>query len=132
MLYRKLISVALLLLLFPITVVANETPMQNKQQEARAQNLFYQFKCVVCEGQPLNESNADVAKALRMQIRFSIEEGKTDEEITSKLVDIYGESILLSPPLNPSTYLLWFAPSVLLLLGGVFIFLTLKNNKKRE
>lgn len=86
--------------------------------EARAQELFRNIKCMVCEGQPIHDSNAELAKDMRFVIRGEIQKGLTDAQILEFMRERYGEAVLLSPPLNLSTVLLWFFPLILLVFGG--------------
>lgn len=90
---------------------------KNSEQQQRFQNLTTQLRCLVCQNQSLSESNAPLANDLRSLIAKKINLGMTDEEIRHFLVERYGNFILYQPPLDKSTYVLWFAPFVLLLLG---------------
>jgi len=86
--------------------------------EARAVALQKQFRCLVCQGESLDESNADLARDLRRLIRKRIQEGASDDAITAYLVSRYGDFILMKPPLVAETYALWFGPLVVLLIAG--------------
>ena len=88
-------------------------------QEARAVTLQKQFRCLVCQGESLDESNAPLADDLRRLIRARIEAGDTDDQIERYLVARYGDFILMKPPLKPDTYVLWFGPMLVLFLGVV-------------
>jgi cytochrome c-type biogenesis protein CcmH len=98
--------------------LADTDRLSNPAQEARAVQLQKQFRCLVCQGESLDESNAQLASDLRRLIRAKIAAGESDQEITSYLVSRYGDFILMKPPLEPGTYLLWFGPLTILLLGG--------------
>ena len=89
-----------------------------QQQEERAQALFYHLRCVVCQNQSIGDSDADVARDLRIIVREQIASGKTDLEIKDFLVARYGEFILLRPPLRLGTLLLWLTP-LFALAGGL-------------
>ena len=93
-----------------------------KEQEARAHNLFLQVKCLVCKGQVIENSDAQIAYDLRQLIRAKISEGVTDEEIKDFLVENYGPEILTSPPLNRETFFLWLAP-IIFLIAGILVLL---------
>lgn len=80
--------------------------------------LQKQLRCVVCQGQSLDESNAPLAADLRRLIRADILKGETDAQIENYLVARYGDFILMKPPLEQDTYALWFGPWVVLLAGG--------------
>ena len=92
--------------------------MADPKLEARAVALQRQFRCLVCQSQSLDESNALLAADLRKLIRARIAEGQSDQQITDYLVSRYGDIILMKPPLESDTYLLWFGPLLILLAGG--------------
>ena len=73
-------------------------------EETRAINLFKEVRCLVCQGQTIHESNAEIAEDLKTLIREKIVEGKTDKEIKSFLVEKYGDWILMTPPVKELTY----------------------------
>lgn len=100
-------------------------PVLSPAQEARAQALFRELRCMVCQGEVLADSEADLAKDLKALIRFKIATGDSDQAIRTYLVSIYGETILLSPPLGSGTWLLWFGPLILLILGGAAAWFTM-------
>lgn len=86
--------------------------------EARAVALQKEFRCVVCQGESLDESSAPLAADLRRIIRARIEKGDSDAQIREYLVARYGDFILMKPPFGLETYALWFGPLILLLIGG--------------
>jgi cytochrome c-type biogenesis protein CcmH len=86
--------------------------------EARAVALQRGFRCLVCQGESLDESNSQLADDLRRLIRARIQQGESDRQITDFLVSRYGDVILMKPPLEPGTYLLWFGPLFILVAGG--------------
>jgi cytochrome c-type biogenesis protein CcmH len=86
--------------------------------EARAVALQRQLRCVVCQGQSLDESDAPLAADLRRLIRRMMEKGWSDAQIENYLVARYGDFVLMKPPLEPETYLLWFGPLIVVLIGG--------------
>ncbi len=92
--------------------------LSDPRLEARAVALQKQFRCLVCQGESLDESNADLAKDLRRLIRARILAGDSDKQITDFLVSRYGDFILMKPPLQENTYLLWFGPLLVLLIAG--------------
>lgn len=95
-----------------------DTPLPDAAQEARAQALFAQLRCVVCEGQALSDSHASLAQDMRRLVREKIHAGESDDAILRFLVERYGEHILLTPPLSAGTILLWFSPLFILVLAG--------------
>ena len=101
--------------------------LKNPKYELRARNISKNIRCMVCQNQSIDESNAPLAKDLRILIRDKIKEGNKDEEIYKFLTDRYGDFILLKPPLNSKNLILWFSPFIFLILG---IYVVLYHNKK--
>ena len=100
----------------------------NMDQEERANNLFKETRCLVCEGQNIYESNSDSAEDMKKLISEMIIDGNSDNEIKSFLVSRYGDWIIMTPPINQSTYFLWFSPIIILLIGIIFILRKFKKN----
>ena len=100
----------------------------NVDQEERANNLFKETRCLVCEGQNIYESNSNSAEDMKELISEMIIDGNSDNEIKSFLVSRYGDWIIMTPPINQSTYFLWFSPIIILLIGIVFILRKFKKN----
>jgi len=92
-------------------------PFKDRAEEVRFQNLARQLRCLVCQNQDLADSDADLAKDLRKQVFDMMRSGKTDDEIKQYLVARYNDFVLYDPPLKPGTWLLWFTPFALLLIG---------------
>ena len=101
--------------------------LENQKQELRARNISKNIRCMICQNQSIDESNAPLAKDLRIIIRDKIKEGNNDKEIYKFLTDRYGDFILLKPPFDLNTLSLWFLPFIFLLLG---IYIVLYHNKK--
>jgi cytochrome c-type biogenesis protein CcmH len=115
----RFLAVALLLALPQgALAVAVDPPMDDPALEARAQALFADLRCLVCQNQSISDSNADLARDLRMIVRERIAAGNSDIEARSYLVDRYGDWVLLKPPVKAATWVLWFGPLVLLALAG--------------
>ena len=118
---------AFLLLLLAASVPAIAAPVadtfSNPATETRARALQRQLRCLVCQGESIDESGASLAADLRHLVRQQIADGKSDDEIKTYLVSRYGDFILMRPPLQPDTYLLWLAPFVVLIgAGGVAVW----------
>ncbi len=124
---------ALLLMLSLQTAFATIAPdaLPNPAQEARARALQKQFRCLVCQGESLDESGAPLAADLRRLIREHIARGESDAEITQYLVARYGDFILMKPPFEEDTWLLWLAPFGVLLLGGGIAFVIVRRARSR-
>jgi len=98
--------------------------------EKRLLKLSQELRCLVCQNETLADSQADLAQDLRAQIREQMKAGRTDKEIVTYLTDRYGQFVLYRPPVQPSTYLLWFGPFVLLLGGLALLFRRLKQRRQ--
>ena len=103
--------------------------LQNQNQELRARNVSKNIRCMVCQNQSIDESNAPLAKDLRILIRNKIKAGDKDEEIYKFLTDRYGDFILLKPPFKSNTLALWFLPFIFFIIG---VFVVYKHNKKSK
>lgn len=97
--------------------VSMEEPLPDPRQENQARVMFQELRCVVCQGQPLAESNAALAKDMRAFIRRKLAEGESPQTIERFLVARYGRDILLNPPKEKGTAPLWIAPFVVLPAG---------------
>lgn len=91
--------------------------VRDPAQETRLKQLSEELRCLVCQNQSLADSNAELAVDLRNQVRDQIEQGRSDQEIKSYLVQRYGDFVLYKPPVQSNTTLLWFGPFALLALG---------------
>jgi cytochrome c-type biogenesis protein CcmH len=98
--------------------------------EQRVMKLSKELRCLVCQNETLADSRADLAVDLRDQIREQMHAGKTDKEIIAYLTERYGKFILYNPPVDPTTYLLWFGPFVLLVAGLALLFRYLKQRRE--
>ena len=98
--------------------------------EERVMKLSKELRCLVCQNETLADSRADLAVDLRGQIREQMKAGKSDKEIIAYLTQRYGKFILYNPPVDPTTYLLWFGPFVLLLAGLSVLFRYLKRRRE--
>jgi cytochrome c-type biogenesis protein CcmH len=98
--------------------------------EARARALQKELRCMVCQGESIDESNAPLAADLRALIRVHIQFGESDDEIKQFLVARYGDVILMKPPFDADTYVLWLTPFlVLILAGGIAIWVVVRAAK---
>lgn len=97
--------------------------LANPIQESRAQAIFQETRCLICQGQSIDDSDADLAHDLRQIIRGQIAAGRTDGDVRAFLVSRYGEFVLLRPPLSLGNALLWSSPFLVGLLGlGLLVF----------
>ena len=100
--------------------------------EARARDLSAEIRCLVCQNQSIDDSDAELARELRLLIRERTVAGDSDDEIKVYLVSRYGEFVLLRPPVNLATAVLWFGPVVLLVLGALAAVFYLKAQRTPE
>ncbi len=113
----------------PLNVIAKEAQPSAADPvlEERVMKLSRELRCLVCQNETLADSRADLAEDLRNQIREQMKAGKSDKEIITFLTDRYGKFVLYRPPVDPTTYLLWFGPFVLLLAGLLLLFRYVKQ-----
>ena len=97
--------------------------------EGRARDLSQLIRCLVCQNESIDTSNASLARELRILVRERLTAGDSDQEVLDFLVARYGDFVLLQPRLTPTNYLLWFGPAVLLLFGLVGVALYFKRRR---
>jgi len=103
-------------LTFADEIIPKTNLITNKTREI-AQNI----KCLVCQNQSIDESNSELAKDLKNLIKEKLESGLNENEVYSFLSERYGDSILLKPPFNTNTILLWFLPFIILVFSSIYI-----------
>lgn len=116
---------ALVLLMFSITAVVAVTPdeiLDDPVLEERARALSAELRCLVCQNESIDASNAELAKDLRVLVRDRLVAGDTDAEVLAFVVDRYGEFVLLRPTFSARNAILWATPVVVLLIGGIGFF----------
>ena len=130
---RPLALILLLLgLLAPQGLTAATGPgevLANPALEARARNLTKQLRCLVCQNQSIDDSDADLARDLRHLVRERLRAGDTDQEVIAFMTARYGDFVLLRPPVRPGTYLLWFGPPLVLLVAGAGAAIYLRRRR---
>ena len=97
----------------------------------RIRQISQNVRCLVCQNQSIDESNSELAKDLKILIKEKLILGDSDEEIYGFLKERYGDYILLKPPLNVNTVILWFLPFIVLMFGSILIFKIIKSNKRK-
>jgi cytochrome c-type biogenesis protein CcmH len=103
--------------------------LSNPVLEARARAIGKELRCLVCQNESIDDSNADLAHDLRVLLRERLVKGDTDQQAIQYIVDRYGQFVLLKPPVEPATYVLWFGPAALLLLAGAGTALYLRRHR---
>ena len=104
-------------------------PLDSVKKEAQFHTLLRELRCLVCQNQDLADSNAPLAKDLRLQVYQLVRAGKTKAQIRDYLTSRYGDFILLKPPVKTSTLVLWFGPFIFLLLGFLIFWRTTRSVK---
>ena len=105
--------------------------LDDPAQEKRARDLSEQLRCLVCQNQSIDESNAQLAQDMRRLVRERIAAGDSDAEIKAYLTARYGDFVLLKPPMRPGTYVLWYGPAVLVVLGALGIAVYFRRRHRR-
>ena len=98
--------------------------------EARARTISQQLRCVVCQNQSIDDSDAPLARDLRLIVREQLSAGKTDAQTMDYVVERYGNFVLLKPPFEPATWALWLAPLFVLLAGGAGVAVYLAGRRR--
>jgi cytochrome c-type biogenesis protein CcmH len=106
--------------------------LANPELEARARTLSAELRCMVCQNQSIDDSDAPLARDLRILLRERLTEGDSDKQVIDFLVARYGEFILLKPRFNRETALLWIIPPGVLVIGGLVAFLLSRRRRRRS
>ncbi len=113
----------------PAWAVQPDEVLDDPALESRARELSKELRCLVCRNESIDDSNASLAKDLRLLVRERLVAGDSNEQTIDYIVERYGEYVLLRPPLNTGNLALWLAGPVLLVLGGVAAFAFLRRNQ---
>jgi cytochrome c-type biogenesis protein CcmH len=119
------------LLLFTVTAHAVEPSerLANPALEARARAISSELRCLVCQNESIDESGADLAHDIRLLVRQRLTAGDTDAQAMQAIVSRYGSFVLLKPPVEPATYVLWYGPPALVALGLAGSLLWLRRRR---
>lgn len=135
---RRMLFLAISALLFlaplapPAFAVDPQEVLKDPAMEARARDISAGLRCLVCQNQSIDDSDAPLARDLRLIVRQQLQKGESNDQVIDYVVARYGEFVLLKPRLHLSTMLLWLAP-VLLIAGGVVLaFRVLQRSKEEE
>ena len=128
---KNILLISFMLFLSPLNVFSIEPDeiLSDSKLENRARNLSKGIRCLVCQNQSIDDSDSELAKDLRKIIRIKIVEGKKDKEINDFLVEKYGNFILMKPPFYSETFLLWSSPFIIVFIGFIIIFFSLKKTR---
>ncbi len=103
--------------------------LQDPVLEQRARDISQNLRCLVCQNQSIDDSNAGLARNLRIIVRERLVAGDSDEAVLQYVVDRYGDYVLLRPPVKPTTYALWYGPLAILLIAGAGLAIALKRRR---
>lgn len=126
---RLVALLAMLVFASPALAVDAGERLDDPVLEERARTLSQELRCLVCQNQSIDDSDAPLAKDLRVLVRDRLTAGDTDEEVMSYIVDRYGEFVLLRPPLRTGTVLLWVSPFLVLLIGLAAVIVYLRGRQ---
>ena len=126
-----LLALLLGLMALPAAAVEPHEMLDDPVLEARAREISRGVRCLVCQNQTIDDSNAQLARELRVLIRERLTAGDSDQQVRDFLVSRYGDFVLFSPPLKAATLLLWFGPFLLLALGALVVFFYLRGQRRR-
>ena len=104
--------------------------LQNPALQVRFERIAKELRCLQCQNESIADSNADLARDLRRQVREMLVAGKSDDAIFSFMTDRYGEFVRFAPPLSPKTALIWGAPFFMLLLGAAIIYRVVRQRSR--
>ena len=125
---RWVLAIALVALTAPTLSFDTDQPLPDSALEARAVALAKELRCLVCQNQSIMESDANLAKDLRLVVRDQVAAGASDDEVRDYVVARYGDFVLLRPPFKPKTWLLWLGP---VLIAAIGIFGLVRSLRRR-
>ncbi|PIT69955.1 cytochrome c-type biogenesis protein [Bartonella tribocorum] len=133
---RKILGILLFLIaMFPFRLAIAVEPdeiLKDAVLERRARDISSHLRCPVCQNQSIDDSDTSLARDLRLLIREKLKMGYSNQQVVDFLVERYGEFILLKPPLNKTTWFLWFSPLIIIIIGASIIFFQLKWYKREK
>ena len=119
--YINLSLISFFLIIISHLALANENDFKTNSILNKTREIAQNIKCLVCQNQSIDESNSELAKDLKKLIKEKLEAGLNENDVYKFLRDRYGDYILLKPPLNKNTILLWFLPFIILVFSTVYI-----------
>ncbi|CDM56937.1 MULTISPECIES: cytochrome c-type biogenesis protein [Rhizobium] len=131
MIRRLLLVLAVILSSAPAFAVNPDEVLADPKLEARARTISAELRCMVCQNQSIDDSNAELAKDLRLLVRERLTDGDTDEQVMNYIVSRYGEFVLLKPRFETKTILLWGAPLLLVVAGGLSLIVFARKRAGR-
>nr|WP_272210674.1 cytochrome c-type biogenesis protein [Marinicella sp. W31]MDC2876576.1 cytochrome c-type biogenesis protein CcmH [Marinicella sp. W31] len=127
-----LIALLILLPLATARAVMPDEVLDDPTLEIRAREISAQLRCMVCQNQSIDDSNAELARDLRLLVRIRLVDGDSNAQVIDYVVSRYGEFVLLKPQFSPKTWLLWGAPAVLILFGTLVLWRLSANRHTKD
>ena len=124
-----LLAVALTLLAAPAGAVEPDEILADPALEERARTISKQLRCLVCQNQSIDDSDAPLARDLRIAVRERLTAGASDDEVVRFVAERYGDYVLLSPPFKATTYALWLGPAAIFLIGAAAAAVFLRRRR---
>ena len=118
---KKLLKIKILIILILTCLGFKNSAISSSFSEEQTINITKNLRCLICQGQTIHESNSDFAESMKKYIKSELENGKTNDEVFSSLIEKYGQWIVYDPGISRNTLLLWSLPLLLFLIGGVII-----------
>lgn len=122
----------LLALALAFQAAPNAGPALPPDDEARAQDLMREIRCMVCAGESIMDSNAGMALDMRRYVREQVAQGRSDGEVRQALVERFGHEVLMRPSFDARSAPLWIAPIVFLLFGGALLYATMRGKGRKS
>jgi cytochrome c-type biogenesis protein CcmH len=129
---KRLLFALVLLASSPALAVQPDEMLADPALEARARVISEGLRCVVCQNQSIDDSDAPLAKDLRLVVREQLMLGKSDADVTAYIASRYGNFVLLKPPVEPATWALWAGPFAVLFIGGAGVALWSRRRRSDE
>ena len=127
---KRIATLVFLLLAFQVSAL-EPLVFSSQEEEKRYNELTLELRCLVCQNQNLADSDAPLAQDLRQEIYDMMQAGQSNDQIKTFMVDRYGDFVLYRPPMQGNTLALWTIPGILLLIGAIAVFFTVRNRNKK-
>ena len=118
---KRLLKIKILIIFILTCFSFKNTAISSSFSEEQTINITKNLRCLICQGQTIHESNSDFAESMKKYIKGELENGKTNDEVFSSLIEKYGQWIVYDPGISRNTLLLWALPLLLFLIGGAII-----------
>ena len=127
-----LLALVLMMAALPAAAVDPDEVLADPALENRARDISKNLRCLVCQNQSIDDSDADLARDLRLLVRERLSAGDSDNAVIDYVVSRYGDFVLLNPPFKGTTYVLWFGPLLIVVLGIVAVFFFFRRHRIAE